>query len=267
MLIDVHQHVGSVAAFFSTVRDEPGEQRDGPRRRAANTQFGITYAVMQPAFEYPTTQGAASVRAVNDEIARYVSENDFAVAGLGVVDPLSMDDAASEANRIVSDLHLAGISWHTRFQRMPTNALPIFDIIEACPSSTRVIGVHCVAESTLEAPWRLESLLEAFPERRFLALSSLTGPSQSDEMIEICRRRPNLYLDTAGLSPLGLWIERLVAKVGSDRLLFGTDLYLNPPLFRHNYAFQSIEAAHISDLDRERIYNQNAKELFGLIVS
>jgi hypothetical protein len=31
----------------------------------------------------------------------------------------------------------------------------------------------------------------------------------SDKMIQVCRRRPNLDLETGNLSPVGLWIERI----------------------------------------------------------
>jgi predicted TIM-barrel fold metal-dependent hydrolase len=186
------------------------------------------------------------------------------VAALGVVDPLAMRDAAAEGERAVRDLHFAGISWHTRFQRLPTNSPLVFEVIDALPSNTRVVGVHCVAESKMEAPWRLEAMLDAFPNRQFLALSSLTAPSQASEMIEICRRRPNLLLETAGVVPLGLWVERAVHSIGSQRLLFGTDLYVRPHLFRHNYALHEIEAARITDADRERILRRNAMDLFGI---
>lgn len=264
MIIDVHQHVGSLAGYASVRRNASVERNDVSIRRETNARFGISHAVIQPAFEYSASEASLSIRKLNDAMARYAAENDFVVAALGVVDLFAMEDPRSEAERAISELGLAGIAWHTRFQRAPTNALSVMDVIEACPSTTRLVGVHCVAESTLEAPWRLETLLAAFPTRSFLALSSLTGPSQCAEMIELCRRRPNLYLETAGLYPLGLWIERFIDQVGPDRLMFGTDLYLDPPLFRHNYAQQAVEAAHISDAAREAIYYANAARVLCL---
>jgi predicted TIM-barrel fold metal-dependent hydrolase len=263
LVIDCHQHIGSGAAIMGSAADaeEPDEERD---REAACRELGISHAIIQPAFEYRTTQGDLSVRALNDNIAAYVERHEWVVAGLGVVDPLAMTDPVGEAERIVGTLGLSGLAWHNRFQRLPTNSPDVLRVIDACPRETRVIAMHSIGESRIEAPWRLGVVATMFPHHRFLAMSSLTAHSQCDEMIQLCRRCPNLYLETANLSPVGLWIERIVASIGAERLLLGTSFYLDPPVFRHNYALQAVEAAHITDNDRERILARNAVELFGI---
>jgi predicted TIM-barrel fold metal-dependent hydrolase len=265
IVIDSHQHIGSIGNVFGlSVSEHLSADADATDRRTTMTQLGITHAIVQPGFHYSTSRGEQEVRDVNDAIADYVRRHEFAVAGLAVVDPSVTRDPAAEANRAITDLGLAGLTFHSRFQRIPVNAPPILEAIDACPLNTRVIGVHCVAESALEAPWRLELLLETFPQRTFVAMSSLTGNSQCEEMVQLCRRYKNLYLDTSGILPLGLWVERIIKVVGSERLLYGTDMYLNPPLFRHNYALQAVMAADIDDDARTNIFSRNAARLYGL---
>jgi predicted TIM-barrel fold metal-dependent hydrolase len=77
----------------------------------------------------------------------------------------------------------------------------------------------------------------------------------------VAARHSNLYVEIGGMVPLGLWIEEFVDKVGSDRLLFGTDLYTSAPLFRHNYAKALVDHAHVSEQDRELIYSGNILRL------
>jgi predicted TIM-barrel fold metal-dependent hydrolase len=259
--IDCHQHLTAPA------HGEDGEavdRLDAERRSALMDELAISQAVVTPAYQYLAVSGDESIRAVNDALAEYVARNDFAVAGLGVIDPLSMDDPAAEMVRMVADLRLAGVSWHNHYQRVPVDDALIFDVIEAAPPSTRVFGFHCMPESWLEAPYRFERVVEAFPDRTFIAFASLVTQSQASAMIDLCRRRPNVYLETGAIAQLGLIIEEIVTKLGSERLLYGTDLYLKPVLFRHNYALDMINAARIGERDRHAILVANAERLFGL---
>lgn len=68
----------------------------------------------------------------------------------------------------------------------------------------------------------------------------------------------NVYMDTSGIaSSKNYVIEAVVNKVGSERILFGTDSYA--------YGFQRgrIEYAQISYDDKVNILRRNAEKLFG----
>ncbi len=54
-------------------------------------------------------------------------------------------------------------------------------------------------------------------------------------------------------------IERLAGEVGSDRLLFGTDL----PWFSPHQGIGALLSAAISDEDRHNILHRNAARLLG----
>lgn len=69
----------------------------------------------------------------------------------------------------------------------------------------------------------------------------------------------NVYVDTSGMASLkNTIIEYAVSKIGSERILFGTDTY--------SAAAQRgrIEFSMISNQDKENILYHNAKALFGL---
>ena len=159
---------------------------------------------------------------------------------------------------------MLGISWHNRFQRLRIDSPPVFDAVAMAQDDNLVWVFHCVADSAMEAPWRLEPLAAAFPNQRFLVLSSLGSTGTATQMYEICQRRHNIMLDLGVLHPVGLWIERLVKKIGSERFLFGTDFYTDPMSFRHNYVLRELEAAHVSDEARENILYKNAIRYFRL---
>jgi predicted TIM-barrel fold metal-dependent hydrolase len=72
-------------------------------------------------------------------------------------------------------------------------------------------------------------------------------------------RYPQLHLETSGLAHLGA-IERVVAAVGAERLLFGSGMPQRPP----SAPLEAVVAARIGDADRRAILGGNAQRLFGL---
>jgi len=68
----------------------------------------------------------------------------------------------------------------------------------------------------------------------------------------------NVYVDTSGInSSRNAVVEYTVERVGSERILFGTDTYA--PGFQRG----RIDYALISDKDKENILFRNAQRLFG----
>ena len=68
----------------------------------------------------------------------------------------------------------------------------------------------------------------------------------------------NVYVDTSGMaSSKNMIVEYAVGRVGSERILFGTDTYA--PGFQRG----RIEYALISEQDKENILRNNAQRLFG----
>jgi predicted TIM-barrel fold metal-dependent hydrolase len=265
MTVDVHHHLHGTFATSGNVTRATSDDRES--HRAFMHKMGMDRCLVLPAFDYPTIDGDGAVRAVNDMIAEYAGAADFVLGAFGAVDPIAMKDPEAEAVRVIDELGFVGVVWHTRFQRMPTNAPAIKRVIKACPANTKLIGVHCVADSTMEATWRLEELIEENPDRTFLAMSSLTGWSQCLAVVRLARRYENLYVELGGIIPLGSWVEQLVEVTGGDRVLFGSDFYTNNLMFRHNYVQAIVDHADISEEQRGKIYSGNILRLLGIDAS
>ncbi len=78
--------------------------------------------------------------------------------------------------------------------------------------------------------------------------------------IEIAKKFPNVYLDTSGdVNTYGL-LKMQVEKIGSSRILFGSDINMMDP----RNILGKIFAADISLHDKEMILGANAARLFGL---
>lgn len=113
--------------------------------------------------------------------------------------------------------------------------------------------IHPEKEETYIVP-----IADEYPDVTFI-LAHLGKPSYVDAIEQA--KHSNIYTDTSGgASTQNQVIEYTVSRVGSERLLFGTDTYA--PGFQRG----RIEYALISNLDKENILRNNAMRLFGHIL-
>jgi predicted TIM-barrel fold metal-dependent hydrolase len=108
-------------------------------------------------------------------------------------------------------------------------------------------------------------LATKFPEVTFVALDPFTSPTQFQTMLLMAQRVRNVYFDTAGIWLLGRFLEKWVKALGSDRLVFGTDLITSPLSLNVPYVKIEIEdSPDLSEEDRATILWGNGEALFGL---
>lgn len=98
---------------------------------------------------------------------------------------------------------------------------------------------------------------------RYPGLIMFVGHSLSgdwDNAIKLVKEAPGkVYLELTALPGLRGVLERLVSGVGSERMLFGTDL----PWFDEFQAIGGVLSAQISDEDKRNIFYRNTENLFG----
>jgi predicted TIM-barrel fold metal-dependent hydrolase len=94
--------------------------------------------------------------------------------------------------------------------------------------------------------------------RRYPRIKLLLGHSlhaKFDEAIALAREHPNLYLDLcAVIDERSDTLERMVAGVGSEKILFGTDM----PWFDYHYYLAGVLTADIDEAARRNILYRNA---------
>ena len=119
-----------------------------------------------------------------------------------------------------------------------------------------VVSFHTMPEW----PKETEAMVRNNPDVTFVA----AHPGQREDFllhVERMEKYPNLYLDLSGtgLFRYGL-LASAVKKVGSQRLLFGTDYPIcNPRMY-----VQAVLGEHISQQDKENILFRNAGRILGL---
>ena len=90
--------------------------------------------------------------------------------------------------------------------------------------------------------------------------SAVTEYTSKLVVIKACRENDNVYADTAISTTYDGAVEWIVDKVGSDKILYGSDL----PFFDARQGFGRVAMSRLSDGDKEKIFGLNAKRIFKL---
>ncbi len=267
-IFDIHQHVGALDIGGTETGSGPWKSaEDYAKRVQILDKFNIRAAAVMPSSQYLRPNGIPDTCAMNDLVADYRNRyrDRFPIA-MGTVEPLYGEEAGvKEIRRIAEKLHLNGVVWHHRYQGTFINDKRMPAFLRTLAEYQLPAFIHVFAESTMEAPWGVEALAEQHPQVTFIALDAFSGTTQSRYMIGIAKRCPNVLLETGVTFPLGRIIEEVVANIGSERVLFGTDLYLTPLMYLYpDVLYQILEAPTLTEQDKQNILWNNAKKLFRL---
>jgi predicted TIM-barrel fold metal-dependent hydrolase len=157
---------------------------------------------------------------------------------------------------------LDGVVWHHRFQGCHLSDRRMHPLLDACAKHNLVAFFHVLADSNMESPFLLEELYDAHPDVTFVALDPFTSPTQNRSIMRLAKNLPNMLFDTALNVSGKRTIEEFVHQFGSQRLLFGTDMYLTHMYVYPHALREVLDAPTLSDDDRLNIFWNNAARLF-----
>lgn len=245
MIIDVHSQLGKHPLFMfeQTLDDVLTEMK----------QYSIdkTFLSSAPKMRF---------QEANDEIAKTVKKHPDKLVGFFNLNP-NDPKALSEIDRAL-DIGLKGLmldpEFHFSMERplTPGNRQlpPIFEKaveygfpILICIPNIRVGHSH---DNSLQLNRGLDELMSRFPEVRTMV--DLFWPG----IIDLCRRHPNLYVDSAGASAGR--ISNLVDQLSATRLLFGS----SSPRYHTGNHKQTVEWSKITPDQRKLILGGNAERIF-----
>jgi uncharacterized protein len=118
-----------------------------------------------------------------------------------------------------------------------------------------LVLAHTWGGSAYDGPVVVRQMAERYPRVKFLLGHSCHG--DWDAAVALASDFPNIYLELTALFDDRGPMEKFVHEVGSERMLFGTDL----PWFDPHQAIGALLSADISDEDRHNIYHRNAEKL------
>lgn len=186
----------------------------------------------------------------NEYIQKQAEENE-SVYFYVVIDPRN-DDTFLQAEKMLSHPKCVGIKIH------PSNHKYTLDefgdkIFQFASKHKSIVLIHPDADVDYILPFA-----DRYPDVTFIMAHAGTYSCDSYVRAINNAKHGNVYTDTSGrASTYNSVIEYIVSKAGSEKILFGTDMY--------SVAYQRgrIEYAVMSEKDKENILRNNAERLFG----
>ncbi|HXC38956.1 MAG TPA: amidohydrolase family protein [Burkholderiales bacterium] len=266
-IFDNHQHVGGIPGVPghhpSGVLDAAQIEMDYGVRVGVMRALGIEQAALMPGHSYPRPKGLADTRAVNDTLLAYQKRDPARFpAVIGTVEPRYGLDGLAEIDRM-HELGFQGVSWHHRQEGLAIDHPVMHAFIERMQQRGMLPFIHCFPDGDFEAVWRLRHLAEAFPDMPFLCMDTAAHPEAFEEALRAGEAAPNIHVDITSLGLGPDWLRRMVAALGSRRVILGTNLYsLQRP--NHCKEIDAVQQAGFSEAERRDILGGNARRLLKL---
>lgn len=239
-ILDSHHHPGNLALPLSVSRtlDRPDpwttwDDAEYQARLAMMAETGVDTAVLMPVNRYIMADGVADTRRMNNAVAAYRDRDPARfVAAFGIAEPLHGMASLAEIKRIRAELGFVGVSYHARWQSVATNDPWILRQIELLAELRMIPIVHAHAESNLETPSMVGQVAREFPDVPILVTDGMSSRTNTMHFLDVAQRCDNLYLETSLLYTTAA-IRDLVAELGADRIVFGSDTYSYRTLTRN----------------------------------
>jgi predicted TIM-barrel fold metal-dependent hydrolase len=202
----------------------------------------------------------------NDEVAAIVGAAPDRFTGIASVDLARPMSAVRELRRCVRDLGFRGLRVLPWLWRLPPNDRHYYPLYAECielgvPFCLQVghTGPLAPSEPGRPIPYLDEVALD-FSE--LVSVGGHIGWPWTLEMISLCRKYPNVYIDTSAYKP-SRYPPELVEYMragGCKKVLFGT----NYPMLMPRDCIAELDALQLDPDARRRFLADNAVDVFGL---
>ena len=240
LYVDVHCHIGTTITYDPVVGQSTG------RCLARMASAGVVAAVVGP-----TAVGSSQIRGLldtNDQngiIVRACRQfPDRFPIGLALIELRHGQVGVDALEETLVEGGLKGIMWHPAGMTFERQLYPFLEVAS-------LGGGLCLLH---ESPARTAAYARRFPNLTFIVHAGV------EEEIESCRQLDNIWFEIVQRpkGPKSDWdLPQLVKQLGSERILFGTDL----PYYDFRILQAQVESASIDETTRDRIAFQNAVTL------
>ena len=260
--IDVHCHFRVMPEQPSTCLGPADVQKELER-------FNIELAVVSSTAAYKDNMDAG-----NEEMVENIEAHDR-MLGSVVVNPHDLEGSIKWLNMAATHPRIAHVTvnplttyerycspgWMRLFAEIATRQLPVFyntggqDIYRRSPVATQHGHLFKVRGAPPDEVDMFRRIDKSFPE-----MPIIVGHGHGLEGLELAGTCRNIYLDLCSTYPEQDVYRRAIDAVGSDRILFGTDLELISPAF----VLGSIWEAQLTEEQQRMILRENARRILKL---
>ena len=246
-VIDAHAHMGYWQSIYFPRPQAAGMVQAMDAAGVRLACFAHHAALFAP--EIGNDPAVEAVRQFPDRLRAYLCVNPH------YGDLLDRDLRRFDALRDV----FIGMKFLASYHKVPITDDRYRPALEFASQRRLPILLHTWGGSSFDGPPHVRELAGKYPQVTFLLGHSLFG--QWEQAVAVAREFPNTYLELCAVLGVRGILEQFVARAGSDRLLYGTDL----PWFDEHQAIGAVMLADITDADRHNILHRNARRLLSVL--
>lgn len=211
--------------------------------------------------------GLASYLAANDIDAAMVFHQDNAMVrrvisdvpgayGLYWANPKN-PRAVDELRDYLTDPLFRGVKLHPLMDGFHPDDPAVWPLIEVLIEHNLPALIHC-GHPIFSLPWSIEELIVRYPEAKIILGHMGHGNVvYIDASIAVAARHPNVYLETSGM-PMSLKILEAVQRIGSERVLYGSDGPWHEPRVEQ----LKVQLAGLNPADLDNVMHRSSQKLF-----
>ncbi len=202
----------------------------------------------------------------NDEVAAACTRAPDRLFGVASVDLYRPMDAVRELRRCVRELGFKGVRQLPWLWRLPPNDRRYYPVYAECvelgvPFCLQVghAGPLLPSDPGRPIPY-LDEVACEFPE--LVIVGGHIGYPWTDEMISLCRKYENVYIDTSAYKPSRFPAQLVdyMRKGGRRKVLYGS----NHPMIAPAACLEQIDSLGLDDEARDLFLGGNAARVFGI---
>ncbi|MEW2353971.1 amidohydrolase family protein [Spirillospora sp. NPDC029432] len=201
----------------------------------------------------------------NDEVAGWVAAAPGRLAGVASVDIRRPTEAVRELRRCVRELGFKALRVVPWLWGVPPTDRLFYPLYAECvelgiPFCTQVGHTGPLRPSEVGRPIPyIDQVALDFPE--LVIVGGHIGYPWTEEMVAVCRKHPNVYIDTSAYT-VRRYPPELVRYLGDrhHKVMFGT----NHPMISPERALRGLDELGLGDEGREAFLSGNARRVFGL---
>lgn len=254
MIVDARVYVGRAELQMA---GEPPLELDGHPIEEILSQMeraGVDKSIIIPTHHSDYTK-------VNEEVSELVKTYPDKLIGFGRVNPNCTECAFDTAYEAVKKLNLKGLE-------VSYFAWKWYDPVIAVPFFRRLfeLNVPIIVRADVDMAfirYSLDQIASLTPGKAIMVTISwvmapgFTMPPYRDELLEIAKSNSNIFFETSGSEVMLL--ERVASKIGSDRLIFGSNSPLKDPISEK----AKVEAMHVTEREKKLILGENILRILG----
>ena len=243
-VLDMHGHYGPFAGIYMPSPYAEGMLRSMDRCGVAAVAISSHAALVD------AERG-------NRETAEVIAEHRGRFYGYAVINPNYPEQARRELDGFAERPGFVGLKFHPDWHDHPLTGDGYLPALEYAADARLLVLSHTWGESRCSRPALVGEVAARFPGAVFLLGHS--GYGEWEAAFAVAREHENCYLELTAAYRVGGIIERMVAEVGSDKIVFGTDL----PWCDPHWGIGAVCFSRIGEEDRHNILHGNAERLLA----